>query len=100
MAEGENGDFAASFDLPSNVAQDTSAIQQQLVSRNFKGGYIYIPGDGDLDELFDDATDEGETIFPDGFGGEEGNFIPDDEKPDFNWPWEVITPGGRRRRRL
>ena len=93
-------DFAASFDLPSNVAADTSAIQQQLVSRNFKGSYIYIPGDGDLDELFDDATDEGETIFPDGFGGEEGNFIPDDEKPDFNWPWEVITPGGRRRRRL
>lgn len=36
-----------------------------------------------------------QDLFPD---GDDGQNIPDDEKP-VNWPWEILEPGTRRNRR-
>jgi hypothetical protein len=38
MTDSEDGDFAASFDDPTNLAADITEFKQKLINNNYKGG--------------------------------------------------------------
>ena len=100
----DDGNFGADLTIPSSVKANTTQLRTSLYNALYNGERIYKLNitNVDLEDLFDqdDGSDDiiedtDDLFFPD---GDDGQYIDDEDKPDGNFPWEIVRRDGTRRR--